>query len=135
MYWNEIKRIASAAGFIVGLITLGVNLLRGHTLLHSAYTALLIMIAASILFLFCLRGIGNILTTFLLEKKKEADREKKIKAKELAKEKLAELKRRRENIENKTRQRIKDQADKINAENQQEQIDIEHESSEEKMTA
>lgn len=135
MYWNEIKRIASAAGFIVGLITLGVNLLRGHTLLHSAYTALLMMIASSILFLFCLRGIGNILTTFLLQKKKEADKEKKLRAKELAREKLEELKRRRENIENKTRQRIKDQADKINSENQQEQVDIEHETTEEKMTA
>ena len=135
MYWNEIKRIASAAGFIVGLITLGVNLLRGHTLLHSAYTALLMMIASSILFLFCLRGIGNILTTFLLQKKKEADKEKKLRAKELAREKLEELKRRRENIENKTRQRIEDQADKINSENQQEQVDIEHETTEEKMTA
>ena len=83
MYWNEIKRIASAAGFFVGLLTLAVNLIRGHTLLHSAYTAILIMIASSILFLFCLRGIGNILTGFLMQKKMEAEHEKKLRAKEV----------------------------------------------------
>ena len=119
MYWNEIKRIASAAGFLVGLLTLGVNLLRGHTLLHSTYTALLMTAAASILFLFCLRGIGNILTTFLLQKKMEADMEKKRRAKDLAKEKLEELRARREKLEGKTRERLQKEAAEINRERQQ----------------
>jgi len=117
MYWNEIKRIASAAGFIIGLITLGVNLLRGHTLLHSAYTALVMMAISSIIFLFCLKGIGGILTTFLLQKKMEADMEKKRRAKEMAKEKLEELKARREKLENQTRERIHKQAEDIQRNN------------------
>ena len=117
MYWNEIKRIASAAGFIIGLITLGVNLLRGHTLLHSTYTALVMMAVSSIIFLLSLKGIGNILTTFLLQKKMEADMEKKRRAKDLAKEKLEELKARREKLEGKTRERIQRQAEEIQREN------------------
>lgn len=117
MYWNEIKRIASAAGFIVGLITLSVNLFRGHTLLHSAYTALIMMALSSILFLFSLRSVGNILTSFLLQKKKEAEMEKKLRAKDLAKAKLEELRARREKLEGKTRDRIKKQAEDFNRQN------------------
>jgi len=117
MYWNEIKRIASAAGFIVGILTLAVNLFRGHTLLHSTYTALIMMVISSIIFLFCLRGIGNILTTFLMQKKMEADAEKKRRAKEMAKEKLDELKARREQLEGKTRERLQKQAEEFMKEN------------------
>ena len=117
MFWNEIKKISSAAGFLIGLFTLALNLINGRTLLHSAYTAIVIMFAASILFLFCLRGIGNILTTFLLQKKAEADREKEKRAKELAKEKLEELKARRKKYENRSKEKLSNQADKINEEN------------------
>ncbi|MCM8540520.1 MAG: hypothetical protein NE328_09615 [Lentisphaeraceae bacterium] len=117
MFWNEIKKIASAAGFLIGLFTLAINLMNGRTLLHSAYTAIVIMFAASILFLFCLRGVGNILTTFLLQKKAEADKEKEKRAKELAREKLEELKARRKKYENSTRSKLQEQAGKINDDN------------------
>ena len=75
------------------------------------------MIASSILFLFCLRGIGNILTGFLLQKKMEAEHEKKLRAKELAKEKLEELKLRRQKLENRTRERLHEQAEQIQQQN------------------
>ena len=123
MFWNEIKKIASAAGFLVGIFTLAINLINGHTLLHSAYTAILIMFAASIVILFCLRGIGNILTTFLLQKKAEADKEKERRAKDLAKEKLEELKARRKKYENSTRDKLVSQAGKINEENKKHDLE------------
>lgn len=120
MFWNEIKKIASAAGFAIGIMTLAINLFNGHTLLHSAYTAIVIMIAASILFLFCLRGIGSILSSFLLQKKMEADKEKEKRAKQLAREKLEELKERRKKYEQRTRDNIRNQASQINTENKAE---------------
>ncbi|MCM8529021.1 MAG: hypothetical protein NE327_21035 [Lentisphaeraceae bacterium] len=123
MFWNEIKKIASAAGFIIGIITLGLNLINGHTLLHSAYTAILMMFAASIVILLCLRGIGNILTAFLLQKKAEADKEKEKRAKDLAREKLEELKARRKKYENSTREKLASQAGKINNENKQHDLE------------
>lgn len=119
MFWNEIKKIASAAGFIVGILTLAINLFNGHTLLHSAYTSIVIMFASSILFLICLRGVGNILSSFLLQKKDEAEKEKEKRAKELAREKLEELKEKRKQYENTTREKIKNQASQLNKENQE----------------
>lgn len=116
MYWNEIKKIASAAGFIVGALTLVVNLLRGHTLLHSTYTAILVMILSSILFLICLKTLGNILTTFLVQKKMEAEKEKEIRAKQLAKEKLEELRERRATLEREGSSKIKEKFTQIKTE-------------------
>lgn len=117
MFWNEIKKIASAAGFAVGILTLAINLFNGNSLLHSSYTAIVIMISASIVFLLCLRGIGNILSSFLLQKKAEADKERDKRAKELAREKLEELKERRKKYEHRTREKIKNQANQLNEEN------------------
>ncbi len=117
MYWNEIKRIASAIGFIVGLITLCINLLRGHTLLHSSYTAIITLIITSILVLLSLRGIGNILSNYLLEKKIEAEKHRNQRAKELAKEKLEELKKKREMYEQRQRERLAQHAENIEQEN------------------
>jgi len=77
MYWNEIKKIASAAGFIVGLITLAVNLAKGHDLLHSSYMALITLFVSAIIFLFTFNGIGHILTNYLQQKKKEAEEQRR----------------------------------------------------------
>ena len=73
MYWNEIKKIASAAGFVVGLLTLAINLIKGHDLLHSSYMALIALFTSAIIFLFTFNGIGRILSQYLQEKKKEAE--------------------------------------------------------------
>lgn len=72
MYWNEIKKISSAAGFITGIITLAINLLKGRQLLYSSYMAILVMLCSAIIFLLALNTVGRILTAFMQQKKKEA---------------------------------------------------------------
>ena len=82
MYWNEIKKISSAAGFITGIITLAINLIMGRQLLYSAYAAIIVMLVSAIIFLFTFNAIGRILTTFMEQKKREADEFKKAQAAE-----------------------------------------------------
>ena len=75
MYWNEIKKLSSAGGFLCGIIILIIKLARGQSLLHSSYMALITMFISAIIFLFALKGIGRILTAYLMEKKREAEEE------------------------------------------------------------
>jgi uncharacterized protein YacL len=99
MYWNEVKKISAAGGFIVSMIMLAVNLLRGYDLLYSTYLSLIVLVVSSVLFLICFHTIGNILSSYLAEKKKEAAKEEKKRKREEAKQKLADLKKKRTSIE------------------------------------
>ena len=99
MFWNEVKKISAAGGFIISILVLTLNISRGHGLLYSTYMALIILVVASIIFLFCFNGIGNILTSYLTKMKKEAEQEERKRKREEAKQKLQELQEKRESLE------------------------------------
>ncbi|MCH2205612.1 MAG: hypothetical protein MK132_07065 [Lentisphaerales bacterium] len=99
MFWNEVKKISAAGGFIISIIVLLLNISRGHGLLYSSYMALIILVVSSLLLLLCFNGIGNILTTYLVQMKKEAEAEEKKRKREEAKKRLQELKEKRESLE------------------------------------
>ena len=99
MFWNEVKKISAAGGFIVSALILAINLSRGYGLLYSAYMSLIILVVSSIMFLVCFNGIGNILSAYLEQMKKEAEIEERKRKREEAKQKLEELKSKRESIE------------------------------------
>ena len=99
MFWNEVKKISAAGGFIISILVLVLNISRGYGLLYSTYMALIILVISSIIFLFCFNGIGNILTSYLTKMKREAEEEEKKRKREEAQQKLQELQEKRESLE------------------------------------
>ena len=108
MYWNEIKRISMAGGFLAGLLTLAIKMFLGHSLLASAYTSIIVMMGSSIIFLIGLRLIGRVLTNFLLQKKMEAMEEEPDNLTK-AKQKVEELKQKRQNIQDENKKMFEEQ--------------------------
>jgi predicted lipid-binding transport protein (Tim44 family) len=114
MYWNEIKRISMAGGFITGLFTLILKLFLGHSLLVASYTAIIIMMSSSIILLLALRLIGKVLSSFLIQKKLEAESQQAPEEDNISKTKakVEELKQKRMQAKE---QSIKDFEEKVNA--------------------
>ena len=108
MYWNEIKRISMAGGFVAGLITLAIKMFFGHSLLASAYTSIIVMMGSSIIFLIGLRLIGKVLANFLIQKKLEAMEEEPDNLTK-AKQKVEELKQKRQNIQDENKRMFEEQ--------------------------
>ncbi|MCM8538092.1 MAG: hypothetical protein NE334_19270 [Lentisphaeraceae bacterium] len=99
MFWNEVKKISAAGGFIVSILLLVLNMSRGYGLYYSAYVSLITLVVSSILFLGCFNTIGKILASYLEAVRKEAELEAKKRKKEEAKRKIEELKQKRESLE------------------------------------
>ncbi len=115
-----------AGGFIVGLLTLSTKFLLGHNLLSSTYTALIVTMASSLIFLLSLRFVGKVLADFLLEKKLEADRQNELEHIAKAKEKVGELKQKRIQAEEENKKLYQETLDLAQAQNDSdEQLDNE----------
>ena len=106
MFWNEVKKISAAGGFLVSIILIAVNMARGYGLYYSAYVSLITLVVSSILFLGCFNTIGKILASYLEAVKKEADLEALRRKKEDAKRKLDELKEKRDSLEGQLNQKF-----------------------------
>jgi low affinity Fe/Cu permease len=105
MYWNEIKRISMAGGFISGVLTMAIKLLLGHALLASTYTAIIVIMSTSIILLLSLRMVGRVLAHFLMQKKMEAEalnQEEEVDEITRTKAKVQELRDKRQHAEEDT---------------------------------
>jgi uncharacterized BrkB/YihY/UPF0761 family membrane protein len=75
MYAKIIHRIVILFGLLFAIITLIWNLLADRGLLHSAFMAFCVLLAASTILLFAFQAIARVLLAYLNQKRQEQQRE------------------------------------------------------------
>ena len=91
---------------------MAIKLLLGHALLASTYTAIIVIMSTSIILLFGLRMVGQVLAHFLMQKKIEAEAlnlEEEVDEITRAKAKVQELRNRRQHAEEDTIKKFEEQ--------------------------
>lgn len=62
-------RVVIMSGFMVALVSFAWNIFKGSDLLYSAFIALCVLFASSIVFMIAVKAIAGVLFKFLQEKK------------------------------------------------------------------
>ncbi len=78
MYLSLIHRIVIILGFISAVISFTWNMMNNREMLYSAFMAFCVSLAISLIFLFAIKTIANILFKYLNEQRKEKLKEEAL---------------------------------------------------------